>query len=140
MSALAERRLPATRSQPDEEVPLLDGATHHSAAATMTRSARHPLGRLIGDWLVLEPSASGRGRSRRVPFDAEHGVHVGGAHHIALLDHPLTYDRLRGWLGATRELHPARPRRRTSWRPLDERPLRRPRASAFPPFPHLIRP
>ena len=42
------------------QVPLLTGATHCFVAATVTRSARHPLGRLIGDTLVLVPSASGR--------------------------------------------------------------------------------
>jgi hypothetical protein len=49
---------------------------------------------------VLAPSASGRGRTRRIPFEAEHGMHVGGAHHLALLNHPLVYERLREWLAA----------------------------------------
>jgi pimeloyl-ACP methyl ester carboxylesterase len=82
-----------------KEVPLLEGATHCFVAATITRSSRHPLARLIGDWLVLEPSASGRSRARRIPFDAEFGMHVGGTNHIALLNHPAVYERLRGWLG-----------------------------------------
>jgi hypothetical protein len=80
------------------EVPLLEGATHCFVAATITRNGRHPVGRLLGDWLVLEPSASGRSRTRRIPFDAEYGMHVGGAHHIALLNHPEVYERLRAWL------------------------------------------
>jgi pimeloyl-ACP methyl ester carboxylesterase len=80
------------------EVPLLEGATHCFVAATITRNARHPVGRLLGDWLVLEPSASGRSRTRRIPFDAEYGMHLGGVHHIALLNHPAVYERLRGWL------------------------------------------
>ena len=80
------------------EVPSLEGATHCFVAATITRSSEHPIARLLGDWLVLEPSASGRGRARRLPFDAEHGMHVGGAHHIALLNHPAVYERLRDWL------------------------------------------
>lgn len=82
------------------EVPLLEGATHCFVAATITRSTKHPLGRLVGDCLVLEPSASGRGRTRRIPFRIEHGMHLGGAHHLALLNHPLVYDRLREWLAA----------------------------------------
>jgi hypothetical protein len=82
-----------------KEVPLLEGATHCFVAATITRSSGHPLGRLIGDWLVLEPSASGRSRARRIPFDAEFGMHIGGTNHIALLNHPAVYERLRGWLG-----------------------------------------
>jgi pimeloyl-ACP methyl ester carboxylesterase len=83
-----------------QEVPLLEGATHCFVAATITRSERHPVARLLGDCLVLEPSASGRGRTRRIPFRAEHGMHVGGTHHIALLNHPAVYERLHGWLTA----------------------------------------
>jgi pimeloyl-ACP methyl ester carboxylesterase len=89
----------ALRAAACQEVPLLDGATHCFVTATVTRSPRHPVGRLIGDWLVLVPSASGRGRTRRIPFRAEHGVHIGGAHHLALLNHPAVYGRLRDWLG-----------------------------------------
>jgi pimeloyl-ACP methyl ester carboxylesterase len=81
-----------------QEVPLLEGATHCFVAATITRSGRHPVARLFGDCLVLEPSASGRSRTRRIPFQTEHGMHVGGAHHIALLNHPVVYQRLHAWL------------------------------------------
>jgi pimeloyl-ACP methyl ester carboxylesterase len=91
----------ALRAAACREVPLLDGANHCFVAATVTRSARHPVGRLVGDALVLEPSASGRGRTRRIPFHAEHGMHVGGAHHRALLNHPEVYERLREWLSIT---------------------------------------
>jgi pimeloyl-ACP methyl ester carboxylesterase len=80
------------------EVPLLEGATHCFVSATITRSDRHPLGRLLGDTLVLVPSASGRSRTRRIPFDEEYGAHVGGATHFALLNHPAVYERLRAWL------------------------------------------
>jgi len=90
----------ALRAAACREVPLLEGATHCFVAATITRSPRHPLGRLIGDWLVLEPSASGRGRTRRIPFKEEHGMHVGPATHFALLNHPQVYERLRDWLTA----------------------------------------
>ena len=88
----------ALRAAACAEIPLLGGATHCFVAATVTRSPRHPLGRLVGDWLVLEPSASGRGRTRHIPFEAEHGMHLGGAHHFALLNHPRVYEALRGWL------------------------------------------
>jgi pimeloyl-ACP methyl ester carboxylesterase len=80
------------------EIPLLEGATHCFISATVTRSDRHPVGRLIGDTLVLKPSATGRSRTRRIPFDEEFGMHLGGAHHFALLNHPAVYERLRGWL------------------------------------------
>lgn len=90
----------ALRAQACQEVPLLDGATHFFVAATVTSNPRHPLARLVGDYLVLEGSASGRGRSRRIPFEAEHGIVIGGAHHVALLNHPQVYECLQGWLAA----------------------------------------
>jgi len=89
----------ALRAAAVTEVPLLEGATHCFVAATLTRSPSHPLGRLLGDTLVLEASASGRGRDRKIPFGAENGMHVGGTHHLALLNHPEVYERLRAWLG-----------------------------------------
>jgi pimeloyl-ACP methyl ester carboxylesterase len=94
-----DRDADALRAVACEEVALLDGATHCFVAATITRSPRHPLGRLVGDSLVLVPSASGRGRARRIPFRDEHGAYLGGAHHLALLNHPAVYERLRDWLG-----------------------------------------
>ena len=89
----------ALRAEARAEVPLLEGATHCFVSATVTRSDRHPLGRLIGDTLVLTPSASGRSRTRRIPFEQEFGTHLGGAHHFALLNHPAVYEKLRVWLG-----------------------------------------
>jgi pimeloyl-ACP methyl ester carboxylesterase len=89
----------ALRAAACKEIPLLDGATHCFVAATVTQGERHPVGRLVGDVLVLVPSASGRGRTRRIPFRDEDGLHVGGAHHLALLNHPAVYERLRVWLG-----------------------------------------
>ncbi len=80
------------------EVALLPWATHFFVSASVTRDPNHPLGRLLGDILVLKPSASGRGRARRIPFREEHGHHVGGTHHLALLNHPEVYERLRDWL------------------------------------------
>ena len=65
------------------------------------RSPRHPLGRLVGDCLVLQASGSGRSRTRRIAFDEEYGHHVGGAHHFALLNHPAVYDKLRVWLASS---------------------------------------
>jgi pimeloyl-ACP methyl ester carboxylesterase len=88
----------ALRAAACREVPLLECATHHFVAATVTRSPRHPLGRMVGDWLVLEPSASGRSRTRRIPFRVEDGMHLGATNHIALLNHPAIYDRLAQWL------------------------------------------
>lgn len=89
------------RARACREVPLLEGATHCFVAATVMKSEHHPLSRLIGDVLVLRPSASGRSRTRRIPFEAEYGMHLGPAHHLALLNHPVVYARLREWLSAS---------------------------------------
>ncbi len=80
------------------EVPLLEGATHCFISATVTRSDRHPVGRLIGDTLVLKSSATGRSRTRPIPFEDEFGMHLGATHHFALLNHPAVYEQLRAWL------------------------------------------
>ena len=79
----------ALRAAAAREVPLLDGARHCFVAATITRDPGHPVARLIGDWLVLERSASHR---------AQEALHVGPAHHLALLNHPTVYARLSEWL------------------------------------------
>jgi pimeloyl-ACP methyl ester carboxylesterase len=88
----------ALRALACAEVPLLAGATHCFVSASLTRSADHPLGRLLGDTLVLPASARGRGRRRTIPFDPSNGLHVGSAHHFALLNHPQVYAQLREWL------------------------------------------
>ena len=93
----------ALRAHACTEVPLLAGATHCFVAATITRDAGHPLGRLLGDVLVLKASASGRSRTRRIGFRDEHGLHLGGAHHFALLNHPVVYERLHEWLACSHE-------------------------------------
>jgi pimeloyl-ACP methyl ester carboxylesterase len=90
----------ALRHAACEEIPLLEGAKHCFVSATITRDPRHPVGRVVGDWLVLQNSASGRGRTRRLAFREEDGHHVGGAGHLALLNHPAVYEKLREWLSA----------------------------------------
>ena len=93
----------ALRAVAVREVPLLPWATHCFVSATLTRDAQHPLGQVLGDILVLPGSAAGRSRSRRIPFREEHGRHVGGLHHFALLNDPQVYEHLRGWLAPSRE-------------------------------------
>jgi pimeloyl-ACP methyl ester carboxylesterase len=82
----------ALRAKALREVPLLPNATHAFVAATITRNTAHPLGRLLGDTLVLSPSASGR------RIGLEQGLALGGTHHLALLNHPKVYEQLRCWL------------------------------------------
>jgi pimeloyl-ACP methyl ester carboxylesterase len=67
--------------------PPFEGPLHHYVAATVTRRPDHVVGRLIGDTLVLETSAT-----------FGQGMTLGGTHHIALLNHPEVYERLREWL------------------------------------------
>ena len=69
-----ERDPDALRAAACQEVPLLEGATHCFVAATVLPDPHHPVSRLVGDCLVLEASASGRSRTRRIPFEAEHGL------------------------------------------------------------------
>jgi pimeloyl-ACP methyl ester carboxylesterase len=72
------------------DVPLLENARHCFVSATVTRQKDHPVARVVGDWLVLERSASHRTQE---PFN------VGSAHHLALLNHPAVYERLAAQLG-----------------------------------------
>jgi pimeloyl-ACP methyl ester carboxylesterase len=95
---LAERR---------REVPFLPGATYCFVGATITRDRHHPLGHLIGDLLVRYPSASGSDGRRTIPFELEHGAHVGGLTHFDLLNHPTVYAHLRRWLAPHGSADPA---------------------------------
>jgi pimeloyl-ACP methyl ester carboxylesterase len=76
------------------EVPFLECATYYFVGATLGRSTNS----LVGDLLVRYPSASGTGRRRRIPFDVDKGMHVGGANHFQLLNHPAVYDQIVNWL------------------------------------------
>lgn len=74
-------------------VDALPDARHLAVAATVSEDARHPVGRLVGDLLVLKASAHG--------IEAEH-VHVGGHDHFDLLNTRALDDVLTQWLRATR--------------------------------------
>jgi pimeloyl-ACP methyl ester carboxylesterase len=81
------------------DVPLHDGARHYAVAATLTSSERHPVARALGDALVLEASAHGIGRGgRKTGFGDDDVRHVGGADHLALLNHPDVETHLVDWL------------------------------------------
>ncbi|HWH95101.1 MAG TPA: hypothetical protein VNT03_14670, partial [Baekduia sp.] len=83
------------------DVPLLPGARHHVVAATLASSPEHALARIIGDLLVLTPSAHGmQDRRRAIAFEDDDCGHVGGHHHFDLLNSPALDDRLRTWLSA----------------------------------------
>jgi pimeloyl-ACP methyl ester carboxylesterase len=95
------------------EVPFLDCATYYFVGATLGRRTNS----LVGDLLVRYPSASGAGRRRRIPFEVDNGMHLGGANHFQLLNHPAVYDQVVRWLAGrgsvapdSRTLPPPRPR------------------------------
>jgi pimeloyl-ACP methyl ester carboxylesterase len=88
----------ALRAAACAEVPLLPGVTHCFVTASVTKSKEHPVARLVGDLLVLEPSGAGRSRRRTLGFRPEDGLHVGPATHFALLNHPDVDAQLRRWL------------------------------------------
>lgn len=93
----------ALRRRAIREIPLLEGADHYFVTAAITRSPHHPLGRLIGDGLVLPASGSGRNRARRIGFDDANGLHLPGANHFTLLNHEAVYEALSHWLRGERE-------------------------------------
>lgn len=82
------------------DIGFVDGARYYFIAATVTRSTASPVGGLVGDLLVGVASASGRGRARRIGFEAENGRTLGGLHHFSLLGHPAVYEQMRAWLEA----------------------------------------
>jgi pimeloyl-ACP methyl ester carboxylesterase len=91
--------------EPDEflrdrccEVPFLETANYYFVGATLSRAPDSPLGSLAGDLLVRFPSASGRGRRRKIGFELDNGCHLGGLNHIDLLNHPSVYEQIRKWI------------------------------------------
>jgi pimeloyl-ACP methyl ester carboxylesterase len=87
-----------------QNVPFLETATYYFIGATLSREQNGMLGRAMGDLLVRYPSASGAGGRRRIPFEIDNGLHVGGATHFHLLNHPAVYEQLRAWLVRPRAL------------------------------------
>ena len=77
------------------EAPFLPHASYHFVSSTVTPPL---LGMIAGDHLVRSKSAAGLGKSRRIPFEAEHGLTLAGLNHFDLLNHPLVYTKLRDWL------------------------------------------
>ena len=90
------------------EIPFLPTARHYFICATLTREPDAALGRIVGELLVLQPSAWSReGRGARLPFPIEHYHHLGGANHFDLLNHPAIYAQIRRCLASQRALPPA---------------------------------
>ena len=80
-------------------VPLHDGARHFVVLATLSRNPEGRAADLLGDLLVPPRSATGdTGGDDRLAFPPDHVHRIGGLHHFDLLDHPVVYERIRGWL------------------------------------------
>ncbi len=87
------------------EIPFLPSARHYFICATLSREADAPVGRIVGDLLVLQPSAWAHpGRGKRLQFPVERYYHLGGATHFDLLNHPAIYAQIRRCLQSQRAL------------------------------------
>jgi hypothetical protein len=80
------------------QVPLLPHVTYYWVAASLSHDPEHPIGRLVGDGLVLGTSAGGTSPRRNVGLKEAHGARVAGASHLSLVNHPEVYERLAEWL------------------------------------------
>lgn len=80
-----------------EDVPPLPHARYRLVAASLAGSSRHPLGAWLGDGLVRVPSAYGQ-RGGHHLFPGAEVLHVRGAGHFDLLNHPRVARALREWL------------------------------------------
>ncbi len=81
-----------------EDVPPLPHARYRLVSASVTASPRHPVGHLVGDFLVRPRSARGEDRSGRTLFPDAEVLHVGQTDHFGLLNHPHIAAALRRWL------------------------------------------
>lgn len=79
------------------DVPLLASANHYVISAAIGPETG-PLGRLLGDLLVRQASASGHHKKRRIAFEMGNGHHLPGLNHFQLLNHPAVYEQMRIWL------------------------------------------
>ena len=82
------------RGLPD--LPPLPHARYRLVSAALG-SARSPIGRLLGDLLVRQSSATACRRALRLFPDAD-CLHIPNADHFSLLNHPDVFRAIKGWL------------------------------------------
>ncbi len=93
--------------RPAREIPFLRCANHYFVSATLSRDPDGLAGRLLGDLLVVGPSAWACGeKGKRLTFPVDHYRHVGGINHFQLLNHPAIYDLIRKWISGRPALPP----------------------------------
>ncbi len=80
------------------DVPPLPHARYRLVAATLTRSRKHPIGHVVGDWLVRPRSAVGTDQQGRRLFPDGEVLHVGRTDHFGLLNHPQVHEAMARWL------------------------------------------
>lgn len=68
---------------------------HLYVIATVTRNARHIVGKVVGDGLVLADSGRGRNKRRHIGYLADDGLHIGRSNHFTLLNDDTIYDWMR---------------------------------------------
>jgi len=81
-----------------DELPPLKEARYRVVAATITESARHPVGNVVGDYLVRPRSAVGQDRRGAEMFPDGEALHVGRTDHFGILNHPEVLAGLKRWL------------------------------------------
>ena len=79
--------------------PLLEGVHHLFLGATFTADPKHPIGLVLGDFLVREGSAAG---PKDVEVAVDDCVHLGGLNHFHLLNHERVFEHLEQFLGRER--------------------------------------
>lgn len=80
------------------QVPLLSHVTYCWVPSTITRDPTHPVGRLLGEGLVLGASASGTSAARRIGLEEALGTGIAAASHLKLMNQPEVYEQLADWL------------------------------------------
>ena len=73
------------------DVAFVDSVVYCFIGATLTEDPNDPLGQLVGDVLVRLPSALGMHPEPKRSVHFQFGHVVGGAHHLALMNHPQVY-------------------------------------------------
>ncbi|KAA1421127.1 alpha/beta fold hydrolase [Nocardioides humilatus] len=98
---ILDRRSEGVRDLVDgyvDDIPPLKQARYRLVAATLTKSARHPVGNYVGDYLVRPRSAVGRDRRGAELFPDAEVLHVGNTDHFGVLNHPKVLAALERWL------------------------------------------